>query len=126
MDFLKTPPERLYKRFQMKPTGVDIQSLDVLSPYLSISPFVDYIQTMDEIRIKNIWNTIVIQWANVKYKIKDNTSYKKSQYPMQIYSQIHTTISHEDLDTYLNEFINNDLMKAVFVLQCILEYVFPR
>ena len=125
MNFLKTPPERLYKRFQMKSTGVKIQSLDLLSPYLSISPFVDYIKSMDEIRVKNIWNTIVIQWANVQPKVKKNISYKKSLYPMQIYSQIHTTISHEDLDIYLNKFINNDLMKAVFILQCILEYVFP-
>ena len=126
MEYLRIPPEKLYKRFHVNSDDFRATSLDLLLPYMDVSPFVSYIQSLEEIRLKNIWNAIVIQWGNVHSTIKEDISYKKSPYSEQRYSQIHTTISHEQFDMDLNDFIANDLMKAVFVLQCILEYVFPR
>ena len=126
MEYLRIPPEKLYKRFHVNSDDFRATSLDLLVPYIDVSPFANYIQSLEEIRLKNIWNAIVIQWGNVHSAIKEDVSYKKSSYSEQRYSQIHTTISHEQFDNELNKFIANDLMKAVFVLQCITDYVFPR
>ena len=126
MDYLKVPPDKLYRRFQVMPKDYRILSLDILSPYLDISPFTDYLQSLEYIQLKNIWNAIIIQWNNICHDISDNKSYKRSHYSKQKYSQIHKTFPHDKLDDLMHEFISNDIMKGIFVLQCILSYVFPR
>ena len=126
MEYLKVPPEKMYRRFRPTQNEYHSPSFDMLSPYIDISPFTDYISSLEDFRLKNIWNAVVVQWTRIHYELSDNKSFKRSPYSKQKYSQIHTSFSHERFEQLLNGFIENDIMKGVFVLQCILRYMFPK
>jgi len=125
MEHMILKPERLYRRFQPNTlTGDKVHSLDLMSPYLNITPFIDFIQSLEDSGLRNIWNSIAIQWSSVRNKLSDNTSFHKSKYKKQTYPQVHATFGHKRFDEILNEFIDGDTMKGLFVLKCIMKYVF--
>ena len=109
MEYLKVPPEKMYRRFRPIQNEYHSSSLDMLSPYLDISPFTDYISSLEDFRLKNIWNAVVIQWTRIHYELSDNKSFKRSPYSKQNYSQIHTTF---------------EMSKALFVKQKLLSIRF--
>jgi hypothetical protein len=125
---MRINPDRLYRRFQPNTLNKDsgIHSLDLLSTYLNINPFIEFVQSLEDQRLKNIWNSIAIQWSSVRNELSDHPAFKRSKYRKQTYPQIHATFDHVKFEGLLNEFIDGDLMKGLFVLKCILNYVFPK
>ena len=92
--------------------------LDLLSSNLSTDIFYDYFLSMIEYKLKNLWNHIILKWIQSKQKIK-NKNYKKSIYYNQNYEFIHCNINDKKLNQLINDFINEDIFKAVFVIECI-------
>lgn len=69
-------------------------------------------------KLKNIWNHIVLKWIQANGKLNDN-NFIKSIYYKQKYNFIHHNIDDNKLNELLNDFIKNDIFKAVFVVECI-------
>ena len=128
---MRLNPERLSRRFQPN-TRIHtshtstLQSLNIVSTYLNVTPVIEFIQSLEDQSLKNIWNAISVRWNRIHIELSDNSAFQKSMYKDQTYPQIHVTFNHARFDELLDDFIQKDIMKALFVLQCIMNYVFPK
>ena len=59
------------------------------------------------------------------HKLKKKLNYKRSKYSKEKYNHIHTTILSEEFNHLMTQFINNDHMKGLFVINCIQNYIIP-
>ena len=93
----------------------------ILESNISIHSIYLFLNSLIEYKLKNIWNTIVIHWIQMRKKMdkKNKEIYKNSIYSKQEYNHIHKNINDEELNDSLQEFIDNDQFKAVFVILCI-------
>ena len=125
---MRLNPERLSRRFQpnTRISTSTIQSLNIVSTYLNVTPVIEFIQSLEEQSLKNIWNAISVRWSRIHIELSDNSAFQKSMYKDQTYPQIHVTFNHARFDELLDDFIQKDIMKAIFVLQCVMNYVFPK
>lgn len=127
MNYLSIPPEKLYLRFQVIPiTTHDFSCFSFLQNNVDLCPVHDFLCSTPTIRLQNIWNWIVKHWNKVYDKMSDEKTFQKSNYSKYKYHYIHDEISHEQLDEYLHVFIKDDPLKALFAIQCVLKYVFPK
>ena len=95
--------------------------LDLLNNHLPIDLFYSYFLSKINYKLKNIWNNIVIKWIQTQKNMKNNSKFKKSIYFTQNYKHFHKIMTDEKLNNLLNDFINNDKFKGIFVIQCILK-----
>ena len=125
---MRLNPERLSRRFQpnTRISTSTIQSLNIVSTYLNVTPVIEFIQSLEDQSLKNIWNAISVRWSRIHIELSDNSAFQKSMYKDQTYPQIHVTFNHARFDELLDDFIQKDIMKALFVLQCVMNYVFPK
>jgi hypothetical protein len=127
---MRLNPERLCRRFQSNTRIQDskphIKSLDIVSTYLNIKPIIEFIQSLEDLSLKNIWNAISVRWTRIHTELSNNSAFQRSAYKDQTYPQIHATFDHARFEGLLDDFIQKDIMKALFVSQCIMDYVFPK
>jgi hypothetical protein len=100
----------------------DYDFLNILHENIPFNSIYEYILSQINYKLKNIWNHIILKWIKSKEKLKKNKSYLKSIYYNQNYQFCHQIIDDDKLNQLLNEFIQEDIFKAVFVLECILNY----
>ena len=93
--------------------------LDDFDDYLPNKIIYNYCLSKINYKLKNIWNDIVLKWIQVNKKLNNNKNFKKSIYFNQKYNFHHEIINDEKLNELLNDFINNDILKVVFVIECI-------
>jgi hypothetical protein len=126
MNHLSMPPEKLYLRFQVMPvTNYSFSCLSPLCKHLDLNPIYDFLCSTPKIRLQNIWNWIVKHWNRVHQAMSVEKSFLKSDYYKYKYHYIHQEMDHIQLDEYLQLFIEKDAFKALFVIRCLLKYVFP-
>mgnify|MGYP006124546489 CR=1 FL=1 len=123
MEHLKIEPEVLKKRFTMRIEDYNYTCFDILEDHLDISIFIDYLNSMEVFKLKNIWNHIILRWIQMDQKLKDKLNYKRSKYSKEKYRHIHTTILSDEFNGLLSNFITNDIMKGLFVINCIENYI---
>jgi hypothetical protein len=125
---MRLNPERLSRRFQpnTRISTSTLQSLNIVSTYLNVTPVIEFIQSLEDQSLKNIWNAISVRWNRIHIELSDNSAFQKSMYKDQTYPQIHVTFNHARFDELLDDFIQKDIMKAILVLQCVMNYVFPK
>ena len=93
--------------------------LDLLLENAPIQVFYNYFLSMIQYKLKNIWNHIILKWIQSKKKLNENKSFKKSIYYNQKYSFIHDNIDDSKFNELLNDFIDKDIFKSVFIIKCI-------
>ena len=97
-----------------------------LSKYnIPIDIYSDYLLSIEEFKLKNIWNHMILRWNKMKLEMKNNKDFKSSEYSKNEYHQIHTNISDELLNELFNNFINKNHFKGIFVINCIQNYIHP-
>ncbi len=94
-------------------------SLDITKDYILLEKIYKYLNEITYHKNKNVWNSIVIKWIQMHNGNKNNKEYLKSEYSKQKYTQIHDNIVSEELNLLLEDFIGQDLFKALFVVNCI-------
>tara|TARA_A100001015_G_scaffold260190_1_gene304716 strand:+ start:1083 stop:1460 length:378 start_codon:yes stop_codon:yes gene_type:complete len=124
MDFIKYPPERLYRRFTPRPILYHSSAFDVIENYINIVPFYQYIDGADPNRLQNLLNYISSAWEKAK-SLQSSKGFQKSTYRTIMIPRIHTPLSHQEWDDRICDFINHDDCIALFVVKCIMSYVFP-
>ena len=125
MEHLKIEPEVLKKKITMRIEDYNYTCFDTMDDYLDISIFTDYLNSIEVFKLKNIWNHIILRWIQMDHKLKKKLNYKRSKYSKQKYNHIHATILPEELNHLMTQFINNDHMKGLFVINCIQNYIIP-
>jgi len=118
MEYLKKNPEEYINKL---PTRI-ISNYDcfcILKDYIPTEFYNNYLNSINEYKLKNIWNHIVIRWIKMKNNMVNDKDYLTSIYSKQNYNHIHTMITHKTLNQLLNSFIGSDLFKALFVVNCI-------
>ena len=125
MEHLRVNPEVLLKRITLQIEDYNYTCFDTMRDYLDISIFTDYLNSIEVFKLKNIWNHIILRWIQMDHKLKNKLNYKRSKYSKQKYNHIHATILPEELNHLMTQFINNDHMKGLFVINCIQNYIIP-
>ena len=124
MEYLFVNPNLLSKKLSHKnSSNIDhcLKSFIILNDYIPLEFYNKYLNILPNYKLKNIWNHIVNKWNNIHNK-NNNKEYLKSKYYKQKYNYNHKNIDLLELDDLLEKFINNDIFKALFVLNCIQNY----
>ncbi len=126
MNHVSIPPEKLYLRFLVSPvTTYTFTCFSFIHNNINLAPIHDFLCSTPTIRLQNIWNWIVKHWNRVHDKMSCEKSFRNSIYSQYKYKYIHNEINHSQLDEYLQLFVKEDPLKAIFVIQCLMKYVFP-
>jgi hypothetical protein len=125
MNHLKIDEEIMEQKQIILLNDYQFHCLETLQNYLEIDIYLRLLNSIEEFRCKNVWNHIVLRWILMNQQCKDKKSHQKSKYSKQKYNHIHTSIDSEDLDNLLLNFIDNDLMKGLFVINCLQTYFYP-
>ena len=86
----------------------DYNFLDGLKKYKNVSNIYLILDNIDKQTIKNIYNYIFLKWK----KINNLESFKYAR-----------TIDNIEFNDEMNEFINNELYKSIYVLNSIIVYL---
>ena len=61
----------------------------------------------------------MLHWIKSQNELNEDNEYIQSIYSKQKYNHIHRRITQEELHSLLNNFINGDKFKGIFVINCI-------
>ena len=126
MNLLKIDPTLLVNKIDNPIRFYQYTCFNDLSKYnIPIDIYSDYLLSIEEFKLKNIWNHMILRWNKMKLEMKNNKDFKSSEYSKNEYHQIHTNISDELLNELFNNFINNNYFKGIFVINCIKNYILP-
>ena len=59
----------------------------------------------------------------MKRDLNENKDFLKSKYSKKEYHQIHKDMNDKEFHNLFNEFIQNNLLKSLFVCNCIQNYI---
>ena len=127
MNYLKHDPRILRKRIDDPFRKYHYDCFDILLQYnLPITIYYDYFTSIEPFKLKNLWNHMISRWNHMKLELKEDIHFKKSKYMEDdIYHQIHNNINDNEFNQLLTHFIQQDNIKALFVLNCIQNYIYP-
>tara|TARA_B110000971_G_C19999000_1_gene495796 strand:- start:82 stop:465 length:384 start_codon:yes stop_codon:yes gene_type:complete len=127
MNCLKVDPNLLAKKINPKRRDYDYDCLDALKEYnLPINIYYDFIVSVEEFKLKNIWNHIIVRWNKMKYDLRDKNEFTNSEYAEKEYIRIHNYIDDDELNSLMNDFIGSSILKTVFACNCIQNYIKPK
>ena len=127
MNLLKLNPELLNKKIDSPIREYTYNCFDLLNEYdINIHIYINYLLSIEEFKLKNIWNHIIFRWNKMKLEMKDNLSIHESIYSKNEYHQIHDNMNDEILNDLFNQFIDYSHFKAIFILNCIQNYIYPN
>ena len=126
MNLLKIDPIILVKKINNPIRSYQYTCFNDLSKYnIPIDIYSDYLLSIEEFKLRNIWNHMIIRWNKMKLEMKKNKDFQSSDYSKNEYHQIHINISDELLNELFNNFINRNNFKGIFVINCIQNYIHP-
>ena len=127
MNHLKRNPEILISKIDPIKRNYSYTFIDnLLENDIPIQLYYNYLLSIDEYKLKNIWNFIISKWNIMKYELKNDEEFINSDYNNDNdYHQIHTELTDIKLNVLLNEFINMNKLKSLFVVNCIQNYIYP-
>ena len=126
MNLLKIDPTLLVNKIDNPIRFYQYTCFNDLSKYnIPIDIYSDYLLSIEEFKLRNIWNHMIIRWNKMKLEMKKNKDFQSSDYSKNEYHQIHINISDELLNELFNNFINRNNFKGIFVINCIQNYIHP-
>jgi hypothetical protein len=125
MEYLSISDEIIKSKKILFINNFNYNCFEIIDDYLDIEIYYNLLNSVEEFRLKNIWNYTVSKWNNMNITLieKKDKKFIKSLYNKK-YDQIHININPEKINDQFNLFINNDLMKALFVINCIQNYFY--
>ena len=101
--------------------------LSILKGYnLSSKIYYNYFLSIEDFKLKNLWNHIIIKWNKMKYDLRENDNFLDSEYSKNEFHQIHAKMNDNDLNELLINFIDNNHLKCFFVCNIIKNYITPK
>ena len=126
MNCLHIDPNILSRKINIKLRDFNYTFLEILKSYeIPIDIYYSYLLSIEEFQLKNIWNILVNRWNIMNDELKDNLSFNKSEYRIQ-YNLNHEIKTDELLNERLNEFIDNNILKGLFLCNIIQSFIVPK
>lgn len=126
MEYLGMSEEIIKSKKLLFINNFNYNCFDILYDYIDIEIYYNLLNSVEEFRLKNIWNYTVSKWNNMNNTLKNEKKDKKfinSLYNKK-YDQIHININSNKINNQFKLFIDNDLMKALFTINCIQNYFY--
>lgn len=79
-----------------------------------------YLLSIEEYKLKNIWNLFVRKWKHMHLSLQNNSGFKKSKYHKDYVYFNHNNITDDKLDQLVCEFIKKDICRSIFFINSIL------
>lgn len=103
-----SPLQKLYNNKTYIDENTNYNFLDDLKKYKDIDKLYNMLDDQDDQTIKNIYNYILLKWN----KINNLNGYKYVR-----------TMNQSIFNTYMNDFINKELYKSIYILNSIIVYL---
>ena len=127
MNCLKINPNDLIKKIDHQRREYNYSILDSLKEYnIPIEIYYRYFLSIEEFKLKNLWNHTIMRWNQMERDLNENKGFLKSEYSKNEYHQIHKDIDDEEFHNLLNNFIQKNQLKSLFVCNCIQNYIYPK
>lgn len=126
MNYLKYDIINLNNNIQYLHREYDYTFLSQLKEIIDVDIIYNYLLSIEEYKLKNIWNHFIKKWSYMNTQLNSNKTYKKSKYfkpDIQQIKYIHTRITDNILNEKLSAFIKDDNCKAIFIINIILRLV---
>ena len=126
MNCLNIDPDKLNKKMNHKLRDFNYSCLDLLKSYeIPIHIYYHFLLSMEEFKLKNIWNSLVTQWQKMNSDLKDNKEFSTGSYN-NIYIKHHETMDDTQLNDLLLEFVDDDILKSLFLCNIIQGFIVPK
>jgi len=91
----------------------DFNFLNILKEYFDINQFYNILNHLEDQNLKNIYNHIYFRWNKISSKHEMNNDLTFNRY-----------LNRSEFDMILEKFINNELYKAISVVNLITSYLY--
>jgi hypothetical protein len=126
MNCLHIDPNTLIRKIEPLRREYDYTFLEILKSYeIPIHIYYHYLLSIEEFKLKNIWNILVNRWNKMNDELSENDMFSKSDYCIK-YSMNHENINDEILNSRLNDFVEEDILKALFLCNIIQGCIVPK
>ena len=126
MNCLNIDPNTLTKKIDPLRRDYDYIFLEILKSYeIPIHIYYNYLLSIEEFKLKNIWNILVNRWNKMKYELSEKDIFTKSEYNIK-YKMNHENINDEILNERLNNFVGEDILKGLFLCNIIQGCIIPK
>lgn len=126
MNCLHIDPNTLIRKIDPLRREYDYIFLERLKSYeIPIYVYYHYLLSIEEFKLKNIWNILVNRWNKMNDELSENDTFVKSEYCIR-YQMNHENINDEILNSRLNDFVKEDILKALFLCNIIQGCIVPK
>ena len=126
MNCLHIDPNTLIRKIEPLRREYDYTFLEILKSYeIPIYIYYHYLLSIEEFKLKNIWNILVNRWNKMNDELINNDMFSKSDYSIK-YSMNHENINDEILNERFNDFVGEDILKALFLCNIIQGCIVPK
>lgn len=123
MNYLKYDLTTLNHHIHYLHREYDYTFLSSLKEIIDVNIIYHYLLSIEEYKLKNIWNHFIKKWSFMNTQLKSNQKYKKSTYSKYEINYIHTRMTDDILNNQLSSFIKEDQCKAIFIINIILSII---
>lgn len=126
MNCLHIDPNTLIRKIDPLRREYDYNFLEILKSYeIPINIYYHYLLSIEEFKLKNIWNILTNRWNKMNDELSNNNTFNKSEYNIK-YNMNHENINDEILNERFNDFVVNDILKALFLCNIIQNQIIPK
>ena len=126
MNCLHIDPNTLIRKIDPLRREYDYIFLERLKSYeIPIHIYYHYLLSIEEFKLKNIWNILVNRWNKMNDELSENNTFAKIEYCIR-YQMNHENINDEILNSRLNDFVEEDTLKALFLCNIIQGCIVPK
>ena len=126
MNCLHIDPNTLIRKIDPLRREYDYIFLERLKSYeIPIYIYYHYLLSIEEFKLKNIWNILVKRWNKMNDELSENNTFAKSEYCIR-YQMNHENINDEILNSRFYDFVGEDILKALFLCNIIQGCIVPK
>ena len=126
MNCLHIDPNTLIRKIEPLRREYDYIFLEILKSYeIPIYIYYHYLLSIEEFKLKNIWNILVNRWNTMNDELNEKDTFIKSKYNIK-YQMNHENINDEILNDRLNDFVGDNILKALFLCNTIQSQIIPK
>ena len=126
MNCLHIEPKNLTIKIEPLRREYDYIFLERLKTYeIPVYIYYNYLLSIEGFKLKNVWNILVNRWNTMNDELNDNDAFSKSDYCIK-YQMNHENINDEILNHRLNDFVGEDILKALFLCNIIQSQIVPK
>ena len=127
MNCLNIDPNNLTRKIESCRREYDYIFLEQLKSYeIPVYIYYNYLLSIEEFKLKNIWNILVNKWNKMNDELNENSPlFSKSDYNIK-YQMNHENIDDKILNDRFNDFVDNNILKALFLCNTIQSQIVPK